>query len=186
MRTARILAPTDMQRPVGPAAGWTVGMAEPVPTAAAAGSRSPGCAWIRNGIQVIFSRETVSRSGERSIISTTDLAFQRCISPACGATYAIDEVRVACGRCGNLLDVAYDWPRLAVPRSLAGFEEKWARRSDPHCFSGVWRFHELLPFAPVEQCVTVGEGQTLLHALGGRGPVRRACSPAGCSCSTRG
>jgi threonine synthase len=26
----------------------------------------------------------------------------------------------------------------------------------------VWRFHGLLPFAPVEQCVTVGEGQTLL------------------------
>lgn len=27
----------------------------------------------------------------------------------------------------------------------------------------MWRFHDLLPFAPVDQCVTVGEGQTLLH-----------------------
>ena len=27
----------------------------------------------------------------------------------------------------------------------------------------MWRFHDLLPFMPVEQCVTVGEGQTLLH-----------------------
>jgi threonine synthase len=88
---------------------------------------------------------------------------QRCISPECGATFAIDEVRTACERCGSLLDVVYDWARLPVPRTLSEFEQKWARRGDPHCFSGVWRFHELLPFAPVEQCVTIGEGQTLLH-----------------------
>ncbi len=66
-----------------------------------------------------------------------------------------------------MLDVAYDWNKLAPPKSLSFFEEKWARRSDPHCFSGVWRFHDLLPFAPVEKCVTVGEGQTLLHASDG-------------------
>lgn len=33
----------------------------------------------------------------------------------------------------------------------------------PQRFSGVWRFHELLPFAPLEECVTVGEGQTILQ-----------------------
>ncbi len=54
-----------------------------------------------------------------------------------------------------------------MPSSLASFEQKWARRNDPHCFSGVWRFHDLLPFAPLRQCVTVGEGQTLLHASEG-------------------
>ncbi|OHB81412.1 MAG: threonine synthase [Planctomycetes bacterium RBG_16_64_12] len=93
----------------------------------------------------------------------TDLAFQQCIVPTCGATYGIDEVRVACQKCGSLLDVMYDWDRLRVPSSLAGFEEKWAQRDRLHCFSGVWRFHELLPFAPIERCVTIGEGQTLLH-----------------------
>jgi threonine synthase len=72
-------------------------------------------------------------------------------------------VRVACQKCGDLLDVVYDWDRLRVPASLSTFEQKWSRRSNPHCFSGVWRFHELLPFVPVEQCVTIGEGQTLLH-----------------------
>jgi len=60
------------------------------------------------------------------------------------------------------LDVCYDWSRLPVPKSLRAMENKWASRSDPHCFSGVWRFHELLPFAPLRQCVTIGEGQTLL------------------------
>ena len=79
----------------------------------------------------------------------------------------MDQVLVACGKCGNLLDVMYDWDRVRVPASLARFEEKWARRGDPHCASGVWRFHELLPFAPLAQCVTVGEGQTLLHASEG-------------------
>ncbi len=53
-------------------------------------------------------------------------------------------------------------------------------RNDPHCFSGVWRFHELLPFAPLRQCVTVGEGQTLLHASRRRRPLRRRRSPAAC------
>jgi threonine synthase len=94
---------------------------------------------------------------------TTNAVYQQCISPACRATFAIDEVRVACPQCGNLLDVAYDWDRLPVPKSLADFEKKWTQRNDPHCFSGVWRFHDLLPFAPRQQCVTVGEGQTLLH-----------------------
>ncbi|MHC4178256.1 MAG: threonine synthase [Planctomycetota bacterium] len=93
----------------------------------------------------------------------TDPAFQQCISPACRATYSIDEVRVACQKCGDLLDVVYDWERLRVTDSLRAFEQKWSRRGDPHCFSGVWRFHDLLPFVPVEQCVTVGEGQTLLR-----------------------
>jgi len=59
--------------------------------------------------------------------------------------------------------VRYEWDRLGWPPSLARFEEKWADRSNPHSFSGVWRFHELLPFAPVDRCVTIGEGQTLLH-----------------------
>jgi threonine synthase len=94
-------------------------------------------------------------------------AFQKCIANDCRASYAIDEILVACPKCGSLLDVAYDWDRLRAPKSLKDFEELWARRDDPHCFSGVWRFHDLLPFAPREKCVTVGEGQTLLHASDG-------------------
>ena len=76
----------------------------------------------------------------------------------------MDEVRVACAACGGLLDVVYDWDRLAPPRSLRDFEAKWSRRHDPLAFSGIWRFYELLPFAPPEKIVTIGEGQTLLQA----------------------
>ncbi|MAT68642.1 MAG: threonine synthase [Planctomycetaceae bacterium] len=99
----------------------------------------------------------------------TDLAYQKCLSPACGTTYDVGEVRTACDRCGGLLDVAYDWDRLPVPDSLSWFERKWARRNEPLCRSGVWRFHELLPFAAPEKIVTIGEGQTPLHLTDGVG-----------------
>lgn len=95
------------------------------------------------------------------------MAFQKCIAPGCGATYGIDEVRVSCGDCGNLLDIAYDWSRLSPPTSWGHFEAKWSRRHEPLDFSGVWRFRELLPFAPPEQIVTIGEGQTLLQTADG-------------------
>jgi threonine synthase len=93
----------------------------------------------------------------------TEAAFQRCIHPACGATCAVDQTAFACPRCGGLLDVVYDWERLTPPKSLRDFEAKWSRRTDPLCFSGVWRFRELLPFAPPEKVLTIGEGQTILQ-----------------------
>jgi threonine synthase len=98
-----------------------------------------------------------------AVRTETDLAHQRCINPACAATLAIDRPVFACPECGELLDVVYDWDRLPVPGSLREFEAKWSRRLDPLCLSGVWRFRELLPFAPPEMVVTIGEGQTLLR-----------------------
>jgi len=79
-----------------------------------------------------------------------DAAFQRCINPACASTFSVEEVHVACPQCGSLLDVAYDWSRTSVPKSMGFFEHRWntkgtevAGRLD---FSGVWRFRELMPF----------------------------------------
>ena len=108
----------------------------------------------------------------------TDLAYQKCISPGCGATYDVGEVRTACDRCGNLLDVIYDWDRLPVPDSLRAFEAKWSRRNEPLARSGVWRFYDLLPFAPADRVVTIGEGQTILHQSDG--VARYAGLDAGC------
>jgi threonine synthase len=93
----------------------------------------------------------------------TDSVYQRCIHPHCGGTLAVDDTSFRCPRCGGLLDVAYDWERLAPPKSLRDFEAKWANRADPLCFSGVWRFRELLPFAPPDKILTIGEGQTILQ-----------------------
>ena len=96
-------------------------------------------------------------------MTLSDIAFQKCISPACAATYGVEEVHVSCPQCGGLLDVMYDWDRSQPPESLRFFEKMWAERHDPLRFSGVWRFHELLPFARPTDVVTVGEGQTVLQ-----------------------
>jgi threonine synthase len=59
--------------------------------------------------------------------------------------------------------VRYDWSRAALPRRLSDFEAKWAEQADPLAFSGVWRFHELLPFADRRHIITIGEGRTILQ-----------------------
>jgi threonine synthase len=96
-----------------------------------------------------------------------DAVFQRCINPACAASVSLDDTSFVCPRCGGLFDVAYDWNRLPPPRSLRDFEAKWAERTNPLHFSGVWRFRELLPFAPPDKVLTIGEGQTILQRADG-------------------
>ncbi len=93
----------------------------------------------------------------------SEIVFQKCISAGCGATFDVGQALVACPKCGELLDVAYDWSRTAVPKSLKAFEARWATRTNPLDFSGVWRFRELLNFCGDEHKVTLGEGQTLLQ-----------------------
>lgn len=90
-------------------------------------------------------------------------SFQRCIAPLCRATFDVSEVLTACPDCGSLLDIEYEWDKLPVPSSLREFEARWSTRRNPLDFSGVWRFRELLPFAPDRDIVTIGEGQTILQ-----------------------
>jgi threonine synthase len=100
-------------------------------------------------------------------VPPADLARQQCIRPACGATYELSEALQRCSRCGNLLDVVYDWERAPVPARLDLFDQRRADVRRPLNFSGVWRFRELLPFADLEKVVTVGEGQTQLRRADG-------------------
>ncbi len=95
--------------------------------------------------------------------ATADTAYQQCLNQNCRATLAVDQTAFSCPKCGDLLDVIYNWDKLPVPKSLRDFEAKWSDRLNPLSFSGVWRFRELLPFAPPDQVVTIGEGQTLLQ-----------------------
>src|SRR5262245_52030789 len=104
-----------------------------------------------------------SVSAVRETTQRGEAAYQQCINPGCGATFAVDETHFSCPVCGDLVDVVYDWDRVPVPRSLGELEARWSRRNDPLNFSGVWRFRDLLPFAPEAMVVTIGEGQTLLQ-----------------------
>jgi len=92
----------------------------------------------------------------------SDQAWQQCINPDCAGTFGITEVHSKCPACGNLLDVRYDWNRIEVPKRLSAFEKRWSTRTNPLDLSGVWRFRELIAFAPEDAIVTIGEGQTLL------------------------
>ncbi|MFG0305236.1 MAG: threonine synthase [Phycisphaerales bacterium JB040] len=121
---------------------------------------------------------------------TSELVAQRCISHDCAAEYPVDRVLTACEKCGEMLDVCYDWDR-AWPEGERGFEV-FARRGSTFSptaeersaagadharggatesmldFSGVWRFRELLPFWKLGEhgaadIVTVGEGRTNLQ-----------------------
>jgi len=98
---------------------------------------------------------------------TGSVAYQRCIRPDCGGTRGLEEQVFDCPRCGDLLDVAYDWDRVPLPRSSDLFLRRLADRGDPLNRSGVWRFRELLPFAPAQAVQTLGEGQTLLQQADG-------------------
>jgi threonine synthase len=93
----------------------------------------------------------------------TEAVFQRCINPACLATVELTCTAFRCPKCGALMDVAYDWDRLQPPRSLRELEAEWTQRTNPLSFSGVWRFRRLLPFAPPQAIMTIGEGQTILQ-----------------------
>jgi len=97
-------------------------------------------------------------------VAVTEFAFQSCIDPSCDRKYSLDEIRLRCEDCGHLLDVAYHWDRLPVPENLQVFDGLNGLPQDPRRKSGVWRFHSLLPFAPLERLVTIGEGQTLLQS----------------------
>ena len=90
-------------------------------------------------------------------------AFQHCINPLCAASFDVGDVLTSCPDCGNLLDIDYEWDKLPVPKSLREFEARWSNRRNPLDFSGVWRFRDLLPFAPEKDIVTIGEGQTILQ-----------------------
>lgn len=100
-------------------------------------------------------------------MSITEPAYQQCVMPGGAATFALDDVIFRCRQCGALLDVRYDWNRVEVPSSLRAFDTRsTAVGHDPESranASGVWRFRELLPFAPLEDLVTIGEGKTVLQ-----------------------
>ncbi len=89
-------------------------------------------------------------------------AFLTCIHPSCGRREAVGATAPACAACASLLDVSYEFDRIAP----ADLRRLWRERlSSPASEdrSGVWRFRELLPFLPSTVApVTMGEGGTPL------------------------
>jgi threonine synthase len=93
----------------------------------------------------------------------SNTAFQKCINPDCGAQFDCGQALFKCPTCGELLDAQYNWDKIEVPNKLNGFAKRWANRSNPLDFSGVWRFRDLLNFCDDQYKITIGEGQTILQ-----------------------
>jgi len=93
----------------------------------------------------------------------SNTAFQKCINPDCGTQFDCGRALFKCPECGELLDAQYNWDKIEVPDKLNSFAKRWADRTNPLNFSGVWRFRELLNFCEDKHKVTIGEGQTILQ-----------------------
>ena len=96
-------------------------------------------------------------------MNKNDIAYQKCINPACGAEFDCGQALFKCPKCSELLDIQYNWDKIEVPQKLSKFAKRWANRNVPLDFSGVWRFRELLDFCEDKYKVTIGEGQTILQ-----------------------
>ncbi len=93
----------------------------------------------------------------------TERAFQECINPGCGAQFDCGQSLFKCPKCGELLDIRYDWDKIEVPGKLSDLAARWGTRDNRLDFSGVWRFRELLSFCDDQHKVSIGEGQTILQ-----------------------
>lgn len=96
-------------------------------------------------------------------MSIADISFQKCINPDCAAEFDCGDAFFKCPKCGELLDVLYNWDKIKLPNEFSDFAKRWATRDNKLDFSGIWRFRELLNFCPDEHKVTIGEGQTILE-----------------------
>jgi threonine synthase len=73
---------------------------------------------------------------------------------ACGEKYSEDEIIYFCRRCGDLLEIKYDYEALKGKLR----ETDW--RSLP---LSVWRYRDLMPIRDSSRIVSLGEGGTGLH-----------------------
>jgi threonine synthase len=81
------------------------------------------------------------------------MIYQACI--ACGEKYGADEIVFSCKRCGDLLEVKYDYDLLEAKL------EKSDWQSLP---LSVWRYKDFMPIRDPSKIVSLNEGGTGLHS----------------------
>ena len=96
--------------------------------------------------------------------SPSTRAFMRCAETFCSKEFSLDFAGYSCPFCGGLLDIAYVF---SFPESADAMKDVFRRRrlvTDGPDLSGVWRFHEFIPFASSHtQIVTMQEGNTPVY-----------------------
>ncbi len=105
----------------------------------------------------------MAEKAARVAARTAAKAVQHCINHACGATYSLNERIYVCPKCGETLEIDCRLTRVSDPAAL---RKRWAAKSTsklPRDASGVWRYHDVLPFDEQAPFVTLFEGNTPLY-----------------------
>jgi threonine synthase len=88
--------------------------------------------------------------------------FLQCAEDGCGQRQDAAGDAYLCSRCGGLVEVGYDFPRLDPDAARRLWRER-RESEDALDRSGVWRFRELVPFVePAARVITLAEGRTPL------------------------
>jgi threonine synthase len=103
------------------------------------------------------------RAARKATAASGTEAVQRCIVPACAASYAIRDRIYVCPRCRGPLEIEITLESLSQARDLPQLWRARATSNDPKDRSGVWRYRELLPFEDSAPVVTLFEGNTPLY-----------------------
>jgi len=80
------------------------------------------------------------------------MTHQECIN--CKTIYGIDEIIYFCKKCGDLLEINYDFEELSELLK----ENDWVRNP-----ISVWRYRNFMPIHETTKLITLGEGGTGLH-----------------------
>ncbi len=85
-----------------------------------------------------------------------------CFDARCGQRYGLHEIVYACGKCGNLLEVANRFEQFDTSKIRNAWQQRRLSLAKVDV-SGVWRYREMLPFVTSdEEIVTLPEGNTPL------------------------
>ncbi len=80
------------------------------------------------------------------------MSHQECIN--CKTTYDIDEIVYFCKKCGDILEIKFDFKELAETLK----ESDWMSKP-----LSVWRYRDFMPIHETTKVVTLNEGGTGLH-----------------------
>lgn len=83
---------------------------------------------------------------------TRTMVHQECIN--CKTTYSVDEIVYFCKKCGDLLEIKFDFKELAESLKTSDWKQKPL---------SVWRYRDFMPIHETTKLVTLGEGGTGLH-----------------------
>ena len=80
------------------------------------------------------------------------MPHQECIN--CKTQYDIDEILYFCKKCGDILEIKYDFKELAQTLKTSDWKTKPL---------SVWRYRDFMPIHEAANIVTLNEGGTGLH-----------------------